>query len=145
MKKINQSTIEEKWYVVDAKGHRTGRVATIVAELLLGKNNPLVKDYTIPKNKVIVLNADKIDITEKRSISKFFKYYSGYPGGLRVEDLKTTIEKFPTRPLEKAIKGMLPKNTRGREIYRNLFTYASAEHPHEAQKPEIVNIKETKF
>lgn len=145
MKKINQESIEEKWYMLDAKGQRIGRVSTIAAELLLGKNNPKVRDYTIPKNKLVIVNAAEIDATDKRRISKHYKYYSGYPGGLRVEDLDTTLEKFPTRPLEKAIKGMLPKNTRGAEIFRNLFIYEGEEHPHAAQKPEQVNIKELKL
>ncbi len=145
MRKINQTHIDEKWYVIDATGLRLGRIATIAAELLLGKNNPLVKDYLIPKNKVIITNASKFDSTPKRKMSKLYTAYSGYPGGLRVDSLEVILKRKPTQPLEHAIKGMLPKNIRGNEIFRNLFVYDSNEHPHEAQKPESVDIKKIKI
>lgn len=144
--KISQSDIKEKWFLVDATGVRAGRLASVVAQLLLGKDNPLIQSNLMPKNKVIVINAEKFDYTSKRGFMKFYKRYSGYPSGLKVEQLKNLINRRPTEPLRRAIKGMLPKNKRGRAILsENLFIYAGDKHPHEAQKPEKVDIKKLKL
>jgi large subunit ribosomal protein L13 len=146
MKKIRQSDIKEKWYLVDAKGLRLGNIASVVAQLLLAKDNPLIRDYLMPKNKVVVINAEKFDYTPKKGLTKFYKRYSGYQSGLKVETLDSLIMRRPTEPLRKAIKGMLPKNSRGRAILaQNLFIYAGGEHPHTAQKPVIVDIKKLKL
>lgn len=139
-KTINQKIIQEKWFVIDAAGKRIGRIATIAAELLLGKNDPMVKKYLKPNAHVVIVNADKLDIPPKRDYMKFYKNYSGYPGGLRYTDLKTKRSKQPTFPLENAIKGMLPKNTRGNEAFTNLRVYASSEHPHQANKPQEIDV-----
>ena len=133
-----QKEIEEKWYLIDAKGKRIGRIATKAAHLLMGKNNPLVKSYIDPKAKVVVINADKIDFTEKRGFSKFYMNYSGFPSGLKVTSLEDVMKKAPTKPLEHAIRGMLPRNKRGDALYTNLYVYASETHPHNGQQPVAV-------
>lgn len=143
--KINQEKIQEKWYLVDATGKRIGQIATKVAELLLGKNDVLVKTHVVPQNKVVVINAEKVDFTPKRGFTKFYKRYSGYPSGLKVEDLDTLIKRRPTEPLNKAIKGMIPKNKRGKQILENLFVYEGNNNPHESQKPVVINLDKIKF
>lgn len=140
MKSISEKDIKEKWYMIDAKDQRIGRIATIAAELLLGKNDPMVRDYTDPKAHVVVINADKIDFTEKRGFSKFYKKYSGYPGGLTFDSLEEKFAKDPTFPIMNAVKGMLPKNRRGRKIFTNLRVVVGSEHVHEAQKPQNIDI-----
>ncbi len=140
-RKINQKSIEEKWYLIDATGLRIGKVATKAAELLLDKGNPLMRDYLQPNTKVIITNAEKIDFTEKKGFSKFYQTYSGYPGGLKRLSLEEQIKKNPTYPLERAIKGMLPKNKRGKAIVTNLKLYSGSEHVHTAQNPQIIEFK----
>lgn len=138
---VSKSEINERWYLIDASGLRLGRVASVAAELLLGKNDPKTRDYLLPRNKVVVVNASKLDITEKRKISKIYTNYSGYPGGLRKQTLGELQEKFPERVVEKAIKGMLPKNRRGKAIHAtNLYVYTDAGHKHEAQQPEVIDV-----
>lgn len=140
--KVNQDTIQEKWFIIDAKGNRIGHLASKAAELLLGKNNPLVKPHVLPQNKIIIVNAEKVDFTPKKGFTKFYKRYSGYPGGLQAEDLQSLIKRRPTEPVFRAIKGMIPKNKRGRAILNNLYVYEGETHPHEAQKPEQITLKE---
>ena len=138
---VKQSEIKEKWYKIDATGQRIGTLASKIAELLQGKNLPLMRSYHKPMNKVVVINAGKIDFTVKRGMTKFYKSYSGYPGGLRFSPLSETFEKFPERPLTLAVKGMLPRTKRGEAMLVNLKVFAGEEHPHEAQKPEEIKIK----
>ena len=142
---ISQKEIIEKWYVVDAAGHRIGRIASITAELLLGKNNPLVRPYLDPKTKVVVINAEKIDFTPKRGFAKFYKSYSGYPGGLKFESLEKKLKRNKVFPIKNAVKGMLPKNKRGRAVFTNLKIYEGSEHPHESQKPEQIDLNNFKI
>lgn len=133
--------IEEEWFLIDAKGARLGRLATKAAELLLAKHNPKMRNYLTPQTKVVVVNAEKIDLTEKKKISKVYSRYSGYPDGLKQETLGTLMDRRPKKAVEAAIKGMLPKNRRGKAIYaKNLYVYAGADHKHEAQKPQAVEI-----
>jgi large subunit ribosomal protein L13 len=141
----SESEIVEKWYQIDATGKRIGLLATKIAEMLLDKGNPKMRDYLTPKVKVVIVNADQLDISDKKKISKLYTQYSGYPGGLKTFTLGEVYEKFPERVLEKAIKRMLPKNRRGRAIYTNLYVYAGTEHKHQPQKPEIVDIEEIKY
>lgn len=138
--KMNQKQISEKWYLIDANGHRIGRVATLAAELLLGKNDPMVRKNLEPNAHVVVINAGKIDFTPKRGYTKFYKSYSGYSGGLNFESLEEKFEKNKTFPIENAVKGMLPKNKRGAAIFTNLRVFEGEAHPHEAQKPEKIDI-----
>jgi len=141
---VKQSEIKEQWYLVDAAGQRIGVLASKVAEILMGKNNPLMKSYHKPANHVVIINAKNIDFTAKRAITKFFKNYSGYPGGLRFTNLEETHAKDPGKPLEQAIKGMLPRSKRGDLMFGNLKIFADDKHIHEAQKPEVVNLKKFK-
>lgn len=138
---VKKNQIVEKWYTIDVNGVRIGKAASRVAELLLGKNNPLIKAYLDPQVKVVVVNAEKVDFTPKRGMTKFYRTYSGYPGGLKVISLEEQFKKDPVKPIEHAIKGMLPKNKRGKAIFtKNLFIYSGETHPHDAQKPEAVKI-----
>ncbi|MBE0573487.1 50S ribosomal protein L13 [Candidatus Dojkabacteria bacterium] len=138
---IKQSDIKEKWYLVDASGMRIGNLASKVAEVLQGKNNPLVRRYHKPLNKVVVINAKNIDFTFKRGMSKFYKNYSGFPGGLKFTNLEETFTKHPERPIEIAVKGMLPKNKRGDDMFNNLKVYADENHPHTPQEIEKLDIR----
>ncbi len=141
----SQNEIKEEWYVIDAAGQRIGRVASVSAELLLAKNNPLMRDYIHPKVKVIIINAEKLDIPKKKLFQKEYTTYSGYPSGLKIKSLEEVMAKDPRKVIERAVKGMLPKNKRGNSIYAsNLFVYVGDEHKHEAQKPLEINVKEFK-
>lgn len=143
---VSQNEITQNWYIIDAEGHRVGRLATLISQYLLGKNNPLSRDYLAPQNKVIVLNAEKMDVTPKRAQTKYYTSYSGYPGGIEYRLLADMMVKFPERVLEKAIRGMLPKNSRGRAIMAgNLFVYRDGEHKHEAQQPVTIDVKTAKI
>ncbi len=127
--------VEATWYLIDAEGKTLGRLATIIANLLRGKDRP---DYTPHVNMgsfVIVINADKIVVTGKKMTDKFYRHHTGFPSGLRSISLKDMMEKHPTRALMKAVKGMLPHNTLGAEQLKKLKIYAGSEHPHQAQKP----------
>jgi large subunit ribosomal protein L13 len=145
MKTIKQNQINEKWYLVDASGKRIGTLASRIAQLLMGKNNALVRNNLDPKTKVIVINAAKIDYTPKRGFTKFYKSYSGFPGGLKFSTLDDKMVKDPTFPIENAVKGMVPKNRRGRAIMANLKVFASDEHPHAGQSPETIDLTNIKF
>ena len=142
---VKQSEIQQKWYLIDATGQRIGTLASKVAQLLIGKNDPKMRPYHKPMAKVVVVNAGKIDFTFKRGMTKFYKSYSGYPDGLSFSSLENTFKKFPTRPLENAIKGMLPKTKRGDLMLGNLRVYADNTHPHEAQKFEVIDVKNFKI
>lgn len=135
-----QGDVEDKWYIVDAKGARIGVVASKIAELLLGKRDRLVKKYNDPRAFVVVVNAASMDIPPKRMMTKFYKNFSGFPGGLRFTNIADAMKKDPTFPLQNAVKGMLPKNTRGRTALARLKLYTGEEHPHEAQNPTKIDI-----
>jgi large subunit ribosomal protein L13 len=138
---IKQGQIEEKWYLIDAEGQRIGRIATAAAQLLLGKKSTLVRANLDPKIKVVVINSGKIDFTVKRGFSKFYKNYSGFPGGLKFVSLEAQMKKNPSFVIEHAVKGMLPKNKRGDAIFSNLKVFVDSAHKHEAQKPEVLDLK----
>src|SRR5664279_4548274 len=106
-KTTTPSELTESWYIIDAKGQRIGRVASIAAELLMAKNEPKTRDYLTPKHKVIITNAAEVDVTARKRSGKIYTRYSGYPGGLTVNTLEEVLEKHPERALEHAIKGML--------------------------------------
>ena len=142
---VKQSELKEKWYLVDAKGQRIGRIATVVAQVLQGKNDPKSRNYHKPMNKVVIINASKIDFTEKKGLTKFYHSYSGFPGGLRFMRLDELMVKFPNKPIEFAIKGMLPHTKRGREMMANLRVFRDETHEHSAQTPEVININEIKL
>ncbi len=130
------SNIERKWLVIDASGKTLGRLATEVARLLRGKHKPTYSPFIDTGDYVIVLNASKMVLTGKKLDQKLYRHHSGFPGGMRETDYKTMMEKKPEMVLELAVKGMLPKNSLGRQMFRKLHVYAGAEHEHAAQKPE---------
>lgn len=127
--------IERKWYVVDADGETLGRLASKIAVILRGKHKPIYSPSVDCGDYVIVLNAEKITVTGKRLDQKVYYRHSGYPGGIRSITLRDQLEKHPTRPVELAVKGMLPKNKLGRAMLKKLKVYTGSEHPHQAQQP----------
>lgn len=138
--RIKQSQIEERWFLIDASNKRLGVLSTMIAHILQHKNDPFYRRNLIPRHKVIVINTDKLDITPKRALSKYYKSYSGYPGGLRFISLKEQMKKDSTKVVMKAVKGMLPKNKRSREMLANLYIYRTSDHPHKAQDSLTVKI-----
>ncbi len=143
-KSANKATANKKWVVVDANEEVLGRLATGVAFLLRGKHKPEFTPHVDCGDNVIVINAEKIQLTGNKWSDKEYVRHTGYPGGQRIVTAEELMAKKPTDMVEKAVKGMLPKNRLGRQLYRNLYVYAGTEHPHEAQKPEVVNIKDIK-
>ena len=132
--------INRKWYMVDARGKTLGRLATRVATVLKGKHKPEYSPHMDTGDFVIVINAEKIHVTGKKLDQKQYYRHSGYPGGLSQIALRDQLQRHPTRAVELAVRGMLPKNRLGRKMYRKLKVYAGSEHPHQAQKPELLEI-----
>ncbi len=137
---VNANNIERKWYVVDAEGKTLGRLAAEVAKVLRGKHKPTFTPHADTGDHVIVVNAEKVRVTGKKLLQKEYFRHSGYPGGSRFTTLAMMLEKHPERVIEMAVKGMLPKNKLGAQQYRKLNVYAGAEHPHAAQKPEVLEL-----
>lgn len=135
MAKTNE--VERKWYVIDAEGKVLGRMASEIANILRGKNKPIYTPHADTGDFVIVINADKVELTGKKWSQKIHAYHTGYPGGRREVNYTQLREKHPERIIELAVKGMLPKNRLGRKQFTKLKVYAGAEHPHEAQQPEV--------
>ena len=136
-----KETVDRKWYVIDAEDVVLGRLATKVATVLKGKNKPTYTPHIDCGDYVIVVNADKVRLTGKKLSDKMYYNHSGYTGGLRERTAKEMIEKYPVEMIERAVKGMLPKTRLGRQMYKKLFVYAGNEHPHTAQKPEVMEVK----
>ena len=134
------STIERKWYVVDATGYTLGRLASEVAKILRGKNKPIFTPFMDTGDYVIVVNAEKIKVTGRKLDQKIYYRHSDYVGGMKETTLKEMLKKKPERVFELAVKGMLPKGPLGREMYKKLFVYAGPEHKHAAQKPEALTF-----
>ena len=134
-------TVERKWYVLDAAGKPLGRTAVIAANILRGKHRPEFTPHADCGEYVIIVNADKAVLTGKKYEQKFYRRHSGYIGGLKEVNYKTLMATKPTLAMELAVKGMLPKNALGRAMMRKLYVYASPEHPHAAQKPEVLEFK----
>lgn len=134
------SSIERKWYVVDAEGMTLGRLASEVAAILRGKNKAIFTPYLDTGDYVIVVNADKIKVTGKKLQQKLYYTHSDYVGGFKSTTLKEMLAKKPERVIELAVKGMLPKGPLGRQMYKKLFVYAGPEHKHAAQKPEVITF-----
>ena len=130
------STIDRKWYVVDATGHTLGRLASEVAKVLRGKNKPEFTPHVDTGDYVIVINAEKIKVTGKKLDQKVYYKHSDYVGGMKEATLREKLAKKPEEVIELAVKGMLPKGPLGRDMYRKLFVYAGPEHKHAAQQPE---------
>jgi large subunit ribosomal protein L13 len=132
--------VERRWYVVDAEGKTLGRLASQIAAVLRGKHKPIYSTSVDCGDFVIVVNAEKIAVTGQRMEKKKYYRHSGYPGGLRELTLRQQLEKHPTRPIELAVRGMLPKNRLGRKMIKKLKVYAGPEHPHDAQQPEVMEL-----
>jgi len=132
--------IERNWYVVDAEGKTLGRLATEIAKILRGKHKPIYTPHVDTGDFVIVINADKVRVTGKRLDQKIYYRHSGYIGGLKAVPLRRMLETHPERVIEHAVKGMLPKNRLGRKMYKKLKVYASPDHPHQAQKPQPLDL-----
>jgi large subunit ribosomal protein L13 len=129
------SSIERKWYIIDANGKVLGRVAAKVATIVRGKNKAIFVPHQEVGDFVVVVNADKIVVTGRKAQQKMYHHHTGYVGGLKTINYEKLAARHPTRPLEKAIKGMLPKCPLGRKLAKNVKIYAGANHPHNAQNP----------
>lgn len=136
-----KETIERKWYVIDAEGKSLGRVATKAAHVLRGKHKPTFTPHIDCGDNIIIINAEKVNLTGNKLEDKMYYNHSMYTGGLRERTAKEMKEKYPVEMVERAVKGMLPHNRLGRAMYKKLFVYAGNEHPHAAQKPEIMEVK----
>lgn len=134
-------TIDRRWYVVDASGQRLGRLATEVATVLRGKNKPTYTPHLDTGDFVVVVNADKIDVTGKKRSQKVYRRHSGRPGGMKEETFEKLQGRLPERIVEQAVRGMLPKNSLGRKLFTKLKVYAGSDHPHGAQQPETLTIQ----
>ncbi len=135
------TTIERKWYVVDATGHTLGRLTSEIAKILRGKNKPTYTPHIDTGDYVIVVNADKIKVTGKKMDQKIYYRHSDYVGGMKEATLKEMMNKKPEDVITLAVKGMLPKGPLGRSMIKKLHVYAGPEHMHAAQQPEVLEIK----
>lgn len=135
-----QNTLNHDWYVVDATDQRLGRLATEIATILRGKNKPEYTPHLDTGDFVIVINAEKIKVTGKKRTQKVYHRHSGRPGGMKTETFAQLQARLPERIVEHAVKGMLPKNSLGRQLFTKLKVYAGTEHPHQAQKPQELKI-----
>lgn len=133
--------VERKWYIVDAAGQTLGRVASEVASILRGKHKPEFTPHVDTGDFVIVINADKVHLSGKKLTQKIYYRHSMYPGGLKATTAGDMLKRRPERMFELAVKGMLPKNSLGRQMFTKLKVYAGSEHPHQAQKPEVWQIR----
>ena len=136
----NASTVTKEWIVIDATNEVLGRLASQVAKILRGKNKPSYTPHVDCGDYVIVINADKVKLTGKKMTDKVYTRHTGFPGGQRFATPADYLAKKPTFLIEKAVKGMLPKTRLGEAIMKNLKVYAGAEHEHEAQKPEVLEL-----
>ncbi|MDR2890585.1 MAG: 50S ribosomal protein L13 [Alistipes sp.] len=141
---VNAANADKQWYVIDANGEVLGRLASQIAKILRGKNKPNFTPNADSGDNVIVINADKIRLTGKKMTDKVYVRHTGYPGGQRFETPAGYLSRRPTVPVEKAVKGMLPRTTLGAAQLRNLHVYAGANHPHEAQTPKVLKLSEIK-
>jgi len=140
----NSQTVDKKWLVVDAEGKTLGRLASGIAFLLRGKHKVNFTPHVDCGDNVIVLNADKVVLTGQKATEKEYVRHTEYPGGQRFTTPEQLMMKKPTKVLENAVKGMLPKNRLGSELFRNLHAFVGTEHPHGAQKPETIDINTVK-
>lgn len=136
----NAANIERKWYVIDAKGKPLGRVASKAVVMLRGKHKATYTPHVDCGDNIIIINAKEVALTGNKLAQKIYYNHSGYTGGLRERTAKEMKENYPVEMVERAVKGMLPKGRLGRQMYKKLFVYEGADHKHQAQKPEIVEI-----
>jgi large subunit ribosomal protein L13 len=140
----NKATVEKEWVLVDAEGQTLGRLASVVALMLRGKHKTSFTPHVDCGDNVIVINAEKITMTGAKMTDKEYIRHTGYPGGQRIVKADELMKKHPTRMIEYAVKGMLPKNRLGSEIFRNLYVYEGPAHKHEAQQPKLIDLKTIK-
>ncbi len=134
------NSIERHWYLVDAANLTLGRLATEVASVLRGKNKPNFTPHLDTGDFVVVVNAEKIRVSGKKSQQKLYRRHSGRPGGMKIETFQSLQDRLPERIVEKAIKGMLPHNSLGRQLFRKLKVYKGSNHPHAAQQPKVLKL-----
>ncbi len=135
-----QESLNQEWFIVDAADQRLGRLASEIAMILRGKRKPSYTPHIDTGDFVIVINAEKVTVTGKKSEQKVYRRHSGRPGGMKLETFDKLQQRIPERIIEKAVKGMLPKNTLGRQLFTKLKVYAGDNHPHQAQKPTVLTI-----
>ena len=140
----NSKTVQKEWVLVDAENQTLGRLATRVANILRGKTKPYFTPHVDCGANVIVINAEKIVLTGKKMTDKIYQRYTGYPGGQRETTPAKLLATHPERIIEHAVRGMLPKNRLGDDLYRNLKVYVGPEHPHQAQNPKVININDVR-
>ena len=140
----NKATANKEWVVVDAEVQPLGRLASLVARILRGKHKTNFTPHVDCGDNVIVLNAGKVSLSGRKWEDKTYIWHTGYPGGQKSITATELVKKHPLRLVEKAVKGMLPKNKLGAQLYRNLYVYEGTEHKHEAQQPKVININEFK-
>mgnify|MGYP001550345620 FL=1 len=140
----NKATVDKQWVVVDAEGEVLGRLASKVAKLIRGKHKPNITPHVDSGDNVVVINAEKIKLTGNKWNDKTYVRHTGYPGGQRMLTAGELVGKKTARVVEKAVKGMLPKNRLGSALFRNLYVYEGAEHQQEAQKPKTINLNDIK-
>ena len=138
------STIVKKWYVVDASGRTRGRLATVVADTLRGKNKPIYTPNIDTGDFVVIINADKVVVTGNKAEDKMYYHHSGYPGGIKSESYRHLFARKPEEVVRKAVKGMLQHNKLGAAQLKKLKIYAGPEHPHQAQHPEVLELESAK-
>jgi len=139
-KSAKKGDVERAWHIIDAEGEIVGRMCTKIATILRGKHKPSYTPHTDTGDNVIVINADKVRFTGSKMDTKTYITYSGYTGGQKKKTAKQILDRKPCDIVENAVRGMLPKNRLGRQMFKKLFVYAGAEHPHGAQKPEELKI-----
>jgi large subunit ribosomal protein L13 len=137
---VKPASVERKWFMIDAEGKVLGRVAARVASIVRGKNKAVYAPHQETGDFVVVVNADKIVVTGRKTQQKLYYHHSGYPGGLKAHNYEQVAARHPTQPLENAIKGMLPKGPLGRKLAKNAKVYAGAAHPHGAQNPTVIEV-----
>ena len=140
----NKATVNKEWLVVDAEGEVLGRLASKVAKLIRGKHKPNFTPHVDCGDNVVIINAEKIKLTGNKWNDKTYVRHTGYPGGQRTLSATELFGKNPNRVVEKAVKGMLPKNKLGSALFRNLYVYTGAQHDQEAQKPKVINLNDIK-
>ncbi|MEB3884507.1 50S ribosomal protein L13 [Lyngbya sp. CCY1209] len=133
-------SIERKWYVIDAADQRLGRLASEIAQIIRGKNKPTYTPHMDTGDFVVVINAEKVQVTGRKREQKLYRRHSGRPGGMKTETFAKLQDRVPERIIEQAVKGMLPKNALGRQLFTKLKVYAGPNHPHQAQQPESITI-----
>lgn len=141
----NKETADKKWFVVDAEGQTVGRLASNVAKIIRGKHKTNFTPHADCGDNVIIINAEKVSFSGTKLVDKTYVRYTGYPGGQRMTTAQQMLEKHPERLIEKAVKGMLPKNKLGRKLFTNLKVYTGPEHKQEAQKPVALNLDTIKL